>query len=242
MSAAKNAQVDPRVQQLRAVNRLLYAKHAEASLIEFLRLTMPDPNDIEDATKTLYQTTPQARLMCDIMERVEQKNLLRSAVSIGPQMGKSQIISRAAPAWIAGRNPRSHMILGSYNQDFANDFGHDVRAIIESSVYKQIFPGFSLAVGGGAKDHLITAEGGKLAFVGVGGSGSGKPADLFIVDDPYRNSDDANSGVYRERVWKWFNSVVFARCHDKTAIVIVHTRWHEDDLISRLLRRGSSGA
>lgn len=227
-------QVDPRVQQLKAVNRLLYAKTAHADLLAFNKLMMPDTDDIEDATRTRFEVTPQARMLCDVMQRVERQKLLRSATSIGPQMGKSDIISRRAPAWIAGRNPYRHMILGSYNQDFANDFGQDVRTIMESAAYKQVFPDFSLAAGGAAKDYLVTNKGGKLSFVGVGGSGSGKPADLFIVDDPYRNSEDANSTAYREKVWKWFNAVVFARCHDKTAIVIVHTRWHEDDLIGRL--------
>ena len=227
-------QVDPRVKQLKAVNRLLYAKKAHDSLLDFMQLTMPDTEDVEDATKTKYQVTPQARLLCDVMERVERQELLRSANSIGPQFGKSDIISRKAPAWIAGRNPHRHMILGSYNKDFANDFGQDVRTVMESAAFRQVFPKFALAAGGAAKDYLVTEQGGKLSFVGVGGSGSGKPADLFIVDDPYRNDDDASSPAYRERVWKWFNGVVFARCHDKTAIVIVHTRWHEDDLIGRL--------
>lgn len=227
-------QVDPRKQQLKAVNRLLYAKEAHDSLLAFMKLSMPDTEDVEDATKSRFEVTPQARLLTETMERVEKQKLLRSATSIGPQMGKSQILSRGAPAWIAGRNPYRHMILGSYNQDFANDFGHDVRTIMESSVFKQVFPKFELAAGGAAKDHLVTVQGGKLSFVGVGGSGSGKPADLFIVDDPYRNAEDANSAAYRKKVWDWFQSVVFARCHDKTAIVIVHTRWHEDDLIGRL--------
>lgn len=225
---------DPRIHQLKAVNRLLKASQARDSLLEFMKLTMPDTEDVEDATRTRFETTPQARLLCEMVERVEKQSLLRSATSIMPQGGKSQILSRGAPAWIAGRNPYRHMILGSYNQDFANDFGHDVRTIMESSVYKQIFPKFELAAGGAAKDHLVTAQGGKLSFVGVGGSGSGKPADLFVVDDPYRNSEDAESTSYREKVWKWFQSVVFARCHDKTAILVVHTRWSEDDLIGRM--------
>jgi predicted phage terminase large subunit-like protein len=70
--------------------------------------------------------------------------------------------------------------------------------------------------------------------VGVGGSGTGKPADFFFVDDPIRNDEDAMSAAYRDKIWKWFNRVVFTRCHGKTPIVVVHTRWHEDDLIGRL--------
>lgn len=224
--------VDPRVIQLKAVNRLIRAKEAHDSLLAYAQFMTPDTADIEDATKSRYEITPQARLISEIVERAERQKLLRVAISIGPQMGKSQVISRFGPAWISGRNPYRHMILGSYNQDFANDFGTDVKHIMESPAHKQVFPEFQLA--SAATDHIITSRGGKLAFVGVGGSGSGKPADMFVVDDPYRNDEDANSATYREKVWKWFNSVVFARCHDKTAIIIVHTRWHEDDLIGRL--------
>jgi predicted phage terminase large subunit-like protein len=226
--------VDPKEQQLKAVNRLIAAAEARDSLLAYLKLTMPDPEDIEDAKRTRYIVTPQARLLCEVMEKVERGELKRAAVSIGPQMGKSQVISRAAPAWMAGRNPYDDMILGSYNQDFANEFGFEVRNLMTSSAHRQVFPDSELMKGGGSKDLLVTQQGGKLAFVGVGGSGTGKAAARFIVDDPVRNSEDANSQTFRDRVWNWFNGVVFSRTTDKTAIVIVHTRWHQDDLIGRL--------
>lgn len=227
-------QIDPRVQKLRAVNRLIAAKTAASSLLDYLKLTMPDPEDGDDAKKTRFEVTPQARLLCEIMEKVEKGELKRVAISVGPQMGKSQIISRAAPAWIAGKNPYRNMILGSYNQDFANEFGFEVRTLMNSPQHKQVFPRSELMKGGEAKNLLVTAEGGKLAFVGVGGSGTGKPADGFVVDDPYRGSEDAESQSYRDKVWRWFNSTVFSRTVDNTYIVIVHTRWHPDDLIGRL--------
>lgn len=230
----KPAVVDPRIQQLKAVNRLIGAKEAHDSLLAYCQFTSPDTEDVEDAKKSRFQPTPQARLLCQVIEQVERIELKRVCISIGPQMGKSEVLSRKGPAWIAGRNPYRNMILGSYNQDFANEFGQDVRTIMESTPSKQVFPNFQLAAGGAAKDHLITKEGGKIAFVGVGGSGSGKPADLFIVDDPYRNSEDANSKAYRDKVWNWFNGVVRARTKKNTTIVIVHTRWHQDDLIGRL--------
>jgi predicted phage terminase large subunit-like protein len=230
----KPAPIDPRVHQLKAVNRLIAAQEARDRLLPFMLLTMPDPTDVEDAKLSRYEITPQARLLCEIMEKVERGELKRVCVSIGPQLGKSQILSRGAPAWIAGRNPYRNMILGSYNQDFANEFGFEVRNIIETAAYKQVFPDYKLMKGGTAKDLLVSEEGGKLAFVGVGGSGTGKPADLFVVDDPFRNDEDANSATYREKVYKWFTSTVFSRTTDKTAIVIVHTRWHQDDLIGRL--------
>ena len=227
-------QIDQLQQSLKATRRLIAVQEARDRMIPFLRLMMPDPNDQDDVTRSLYEVTPQAKLLSEIIEKVEAGKLKRVAISIGPQMGKSQILSRAAPAWVAGKNPRRHMILGSYNSDFAKDFGFDVRSIMQAAPYRQVFPNFELMLGGEGKDMLVTKDGGKLAFVGVGGSGSGKPADMFVVDDPYRNDQDAQSTIYREMVWKWFNSVALTRAHDKTAIVVVHTRWHQDDLIGRL--------
>jgi hypothetical protein len=225
---------DPRAQQLKVVNRLIAVREARDDLISYLRLTMPDSDDPDDVNKSRFIVTPQAKLLCEVMEKVEHGKLKRVCVSIGPQMGKSQIISRGAPAGSIGRRPTLNQILGSYNQDFANEFGFEVRNLIESNTHAQVFPEAQLMKGGKAKDLLMTTAGGKSAFVGVGGSGTGKPADRFVVDDPYRNAEDANSEVFREQVWRWFNGVVFSRCHDGSAIVIVHTRWHQDDLIGRL--------
>ncbi|TWA89575.1 putative phage terminase large subunit-like protein [Bradyrhizobium stylosanthis] len=221
---------------VKARKRFDAAAGARDTLLEYVKLTMPDPQDPDDVTRSAYQVTPQARLLCQIMEKVEQRHpdYKRVGVSIGPQTGKSEIISRRAPSWMTGRNPRLNMILGSYNQDFANEFGDDVRAIVNSQAHKLVFPEHELRVGGAAKSLLITEKGGKAAFVGVGGSGTGKPADIFLVDDPIRNDDDAQSEVHRQRVWNWFTKVANTRIHNDSAVVVVHTRWHEDDLLGRL--------
>lgn len=221
---------------VKARKRFDAAAGARDNLLEYVKLTMPDPQDPDDVTRSAYQVTPQARLLCQIMEKVEQRHpdYKRVGVSIGPQTGKSEIISRRAPAWMTGRNPRLNAILGSYNQDFANEFGDDVRAIVNSQSHKLVFPEHELRIGGAAKSLLITEKGGKTAFVGVGGSGTGKPADIFLVDDPIRNDDDAQSEVHRQRVWNWFTKVANTRIHNDSAVVVVHTRWHEDDLLGRL--------
>lgn len=220
--------------RLKAAKRLLAAQEARDSLLSYILFTTPDPRDLEDASRSRYMITPQAKLLCEVMEKVERGDLKRVCVSIGPQMGKSEVISRKAPAWMAGRDPYADMILGSYNQKFADEFGFEVRNNIESASHKQVFPKHSLMKGGGAKDLLVSEEGGKLSFVGVGGSGTGKSAKRFIVDDPIRGPDDARSAAFRNGIWDWFNGVCFSRTTDETAIVVVHTRWHEDDLIGRL--------
>lgn len=221
-------------QLLRAAQRALAVRKAKDDLLEFLKLLMPDADDPADATKTRFDVTPVSELLVDIIQRVDSGKLKRAAVSIAPQHGKSQILSRASIAWISGRNPYANIMLGAYNQTFAEEFGQDVRDIMASPFYRQVFPNHALKKGGEAKDLLITEQGGKIAFVGVGGSGTGKPADYFFVDDPIRNDEDAQSAAYREKLWKWFNAVAFSRCHGKSAIVVVMTRWNQDDLIGRL--------
>jgi len=207
---------------------------AKDNMLDYMLTLQPDP-DSNDPLGSLFENTPLARLLCNVIEKVDRGELKRVCVSVGPQFGKSQVLSRGAPSWLSGRRPRRHMILGSYNDTFAQEFGGEVRDIIQSEGHKMVFPEHGLKRGSEAKDNLVTTKGGKLAFVGVGGSGTGKPADIFFVDDPFKNDDDAQSETYRNRVWNWFNSVAFSRCHKDSAIIIVHTRWHEDDLIGRLV-------
>ena len=218
--------------KLQAAKRLLAAKEAQEHLIDFIRFTMPDPEDVEDVSKSLYEITPQARLLCEIIEKVVAGKLKRVAVAIGPQLGKTQVLTRHGPAWILGKRPRINIIAGTYNQDFANGLGADVRAIVESKAYQQVFPHIQLF--DKAKDFLSSTQRGKLSFVGVGASGTGKTADLFIVDDPFKNDEEAQSEIIREAVWKWFTSVAFTRIHKRAGVILVQTRWHEDDLIGRL--------
>jgi len=219
--------------QLRA-GRLDQILRARTNMLDFMQLIRPDPDDPDNPDASAFQITPLARMLCEIIEKVDRGELKRVCVSVGPQLGKSEVLSRGAPSWLSGRKPGRHMMLGSYNDTFASEFGGDVRDILQSDVFREVFPRYALKKGSEAKDYLQTEQRGKLAFVGVGGSGTGKPADIFFVDDPYKNDEDAQSETYREKVWKWFNGVAFSRCHKNSAIIIVHTRWHEDDLIGRL--------
>jgi predicted phage terminase large subunit-like protein len=217
---------------LMAARRLRAITDARDNLMSYMKLTVPDAKDPEDAAKSRYIETAHGRLLCQIMEKIERRELKRVAVSIGPQFGKSEILSRKGPAWISGRDPFANLILGTYNQPMADTFGRQVRDVATSPASQQVFPGYDLNTG--MANYLVTQKGGQMSFVGVGGSGTGKPADFFFVDDPIKSAEEANSETFRESLWDWFNGVVFTRCHDDTAILVVHTRWHEDDLIGRL--------
>ncbi len=223
-------------QQIEAARRMLLAKESAASLLDYTKLGMPDPDNPDDPLASAYVETPQGRLLCQVFEKAArgEPGMKRVAVSIGPQLGKSEITSRRGPAWFSGQFPRKHLMLGAYNQDFATEFGSDVREIMRSPQHRQVFPAHELSRTESSKSYMKTTQGGKLAFVGVGGSGTGKPADMFVVDDPIKSDQDAQSETHRNMVWNWFNKVVFTRCHAGSSVVVVHTRWHEDDLIGRL--------
>jgi len=219
----------------KATRRLLAIEEAKSSLLQFLRLMNPDPDDMEDAGRSLYQETPQARLLCEVMEKIAAGDLSRAAVSMPPQFGKSSVISHAFPAWIAGRFPWIKLILGTYSQEFAEEWGGKVRALMTSDPYRQIFPGLSFRKGGSSRGLLVIDDhGGELAFVGRDGKTTGKAGDMLIIDDALKNKAEADSPTILRQIWEWFTAVTFSRCHSSSAIVVVHTRWNQNDLIGRL--------
>jgi predicted phage terminase large subunit-like protein len=222
-------------QQRMAAARLLKAKAAKRSLIDFTEFTMPSQHDPEDADKSRYSPQYFHRALAAALEEVDAGRILRLIITFPPRHGKSELTSRRFPAWLVGRDPYRHVMFGTYNQPFAEDFGRDVRGIITSNEYRTVFPGTTLRKGSAAADRLVTEEGGMLAFVGRGGSSTGRGADFLIIDDPLKDRAEANSAVTREELWDWFNDTMSTRLMSDTgAIIIIQTRWHEDDLVGRL--------
>src|SRR5690606_19755847 len=121
------------LEQKRKLLKLQHARvQARDSLLRYCQLQMPDPEDLENPDLSRYVITPQAQILARILELVEQGKKKRVAVSIGTQLGKSQIISRAFPAWCTGRDPYRNLMLGTYNQTFAEEFGSEVRTNIQN--------------------------------------------------------------------------------------------------------------
>lgn len=220
--------------QVLVAARALKNKQAQNSLHAFIELMMPDPEDSLNPDKTRYQSCPHHRLMIEMFEQAERGENMRSGLSIPPQHGKSTVTTHYGPAWALGRNPHKHIIVAGYGSDFITKFGSKVRTIFESKQFKQIFSDFKLKRGSKAKNFMETEQGGSILFVGRGEGTTGHPCDFFIIDDPLKDKKEADSAVTREDVWEWFNSVAFTRCHVMTPIFIVHTRWHEDDLLGRI--------
>lgn len=221
--------------QLSAAKRILKARQAHDGLIAFTEFTMPGVKDPDDIDASRYDAQYFHRALAAALEEVEAGRLLRLIVTFPPRHGKSELTSRRFPAWLVGRDPYRHVMFATYNQPFSEDYGRAVRGIMQSSQYKTVFPGTTLAKGSAAADRLVTEQGGMLAFVGRGGSSTGRGADFLIIDDPLKDRAEANSMTTREELWAWYNDTMSTRLMSDTgAIVIIQTRWHEDDLVGRL--------
>lgn len=158
-------------------------------------------------------------------------------VFMPPRHGKSEKASKRFPAWYLGRNPKRQIIAASYNSDLANDFGREVKGIISSPEFGDVFRNVQLRQDSRASDRMNTEQGGAYFAVGVGTATTGRGAHLGLIDDPFKDREDADSENQRNKVWNWYRSTFYTRLMPGGAIVLIQTRWHEDDLAGRLLEQ-----
>jgi len=161
-------------------------------------------------------------------------------VTMPPRHGKSELVTKRFPAWWLGNNPKGQIITASYNSDLARDFGRSVRNIVNGPRYANIFD-TRLASDSKAADRWNTNKDGAYVAAGVGTAVTGRGADLLIIDDPLKDRAEADSELQRENVWNWFTSTAYTRLMPGGAVIVVQTRWHEDDLSGRLLEQMGAG-
>jgi predicted phage terminase large subunit-like protein len=174
-------------------------------------------------------------LIAERLEAVERGEIDRLMIFMPPRHGKSELASKRFPAWCLGRNPRRQIIAASYNSDLANDFGRNVRNIVAEPEFRQVFPDVSLATDSAAANRMNTNHGGAYVAAGVGTAVTGRGANIALIDDPFKDREEADSERRRELVWDWYRSTLYTRLMPGGAIVLIQTRWHEDDLAGRLL-------
>lgn len=150
-----------------------------------------------------------------------------------PRHSKSLNVSQLFPAYVVGKDKDADIIVSSYSGDLATDHGRETRNLIGSQAYKNIFD-TTLAPDSTAKGKWNTNGRGAYNAVGVGGSTTGRGAKYFIIDDPFKDRKEADSELIRDERWKWFRSVARTRLTPDGRMIIMHTRWHDDDLIGRL--------
>lgn len=206
---------------------------AQRHLTNFIAVTYPG-----------YELTKMHKIYSYILNKFADGEIPRLIVSMPPQHGKTESSSRRLPAYILGRNPDKKIAIASYSQTFARKIGRDVRRIMADEKYRYIFPDSRLAeprdkgYTNSADEAEVVDAHGSLILAGRGAGLTGMPLDCLIIDDLYKNSEEANSPIVRESVIDWYKTVAETRLHNDSQQLIVFTRWHQDDIVGWLEKKG----
>lgn len=181
---------------------------------------------------------PAPRHMQLISARIDQaiaRGNARLAMFLPPGSAKSTYCSHHLPALHCSRLDDQRIIHVTHTQDFAEDWGRKVRNTIEREDHQRLFPNVKIAADSRAAGKWATTNGGEYYATGVGGTVTGKRADLIIIDDPLRGIEDAESKNVRDKLWDFYGSDLYTRPKPGCSIILIQTRWHMDDLAGRLL-------
>lgn len=155
-------------------------------------------------------------------------------LSTPPQHGKSMTVTETFPSWYQCKYPDRRTIVACYNDDFAGKFGRRNKSKIDE--YGRFIFGVELSKSSD-RDIEFANHSGSIITRGIMSGITGNSGDLIIIDDPVKNRMEADSVTYRERLWEEWQNSIKTRTQAGTKIIIIQTRWHEDDLAGRVIRR-----
>ena len=173
------------------------------------------------------------KIMAEKFNKVARGELKRIIINMAPRHTKSEFSSYLLPAWMIGRNPKLKIIQATHTTELAVRFGRKAKHLIDSEEYQKIYP-TKLREDSKAAGRWETNEGGEYFAAGVGGSITGRGADLLIIDDPHSEQDALNPNAL-DRTWEWYTSGPRQRLQPGGIIVVVMTRWNMKDLTGRLI-------
>ncbi|MGA2297996.1 MAG: phage terminase large subunit [FCB group bacterium] len=186
-------------------------------------------------TKGKYKTPRHIGEIDKILVNASKRKQKRVIVNMPPRHGKSELISKYFPFWYLGTFPEQRIILTSYEARFAASWGRKVRSLLKEYGEKVFDIKLDPKSSSAERFDLLEHTGG-MSTAGAGGPITGMGADLLLIDDPVKNDKEANSELMRDNVWEWFISTAYTRLEPDGIIIIIMTRWHEDDLCGRLIQ------
>ena len=217
------------IEQLEMKKAIRY-RLAQNKLLNFIQYTNPE-----------YEVNWHHEYICNKIDAwFDGTGPAKLIINVPPQHGKSEISSRALPAYLMGRNPKSKIGIASYSSDLSMSFNRNVQEFMRKPEYQELFPQSVLPMqkemGAKITQHeFVMPQGGYCLSTSVKGSLTGRSLDFGIVDDCYKSREEANSPVVSESTWEWFNSVFMSRFKDSGRILLLFTRWSQDDIAGRLL-------
>lgn len=206
---------------------------AQRNLLYFAKWMLP-----------LFAATKFHETYYKIVDRFAHGKIRHLIIQAPPQHGKSLCSSRLLPAFMLGLNPDLKICIASYAATIARDFNRDVQRLIDNAEYAAVFPETKLNSSNvvTTTNYLRNSECfeiidhiGSMRVVGRGGSLTSKTVDVMIYDDLYKDAAEANSPVVRDGAWSWYTKVAKTRLHNEAQELIVFTRWHQHDIIGKIL-------
>jgi len=226
------------VSRAAAAQHLLKLKDAEKSFLGFVKVAEPT-FDLADFQIDLINKLDA--LEKGILEDDQGRPARNILVTMPPRHAKSTFSTVLFPAYYMARNPSRYILSCSYNAMLASDFGRQVRDRASGVEVQQAFPDFRMSSDSRAADVWRTEMGGAYFGVGIGGTTTGRPANLLIVDDPTKSREDAESATQRNKIWDFYTAALSTRLQPDAkgqlpSQIVILTRWHPDDLAGRLMR------
>ena len=232
-----------------AAKHLLKLRKAEESFLGYVKMQYPnwDLPDFHlkmiDALDRLEKNTLTSHFGLDEAQRrrTEKVNVRNLLITMPPRHGKSTYGSVIFPSYFMAKKPTRFMMSTSYNSQLATDFGRQVRDLSNEPITSQIFPDFEMSADSRAVDQWRTTQGGAAYFIGVGGTTSGRAANLLLLDDPLKSREEAESATQRNKIWNYYVSALSTRLQPDVdnvppAQIVILTRWHPDDPAGRLMQ------
>lgn len=189
-------------------------------------------------TEGREKQAPHLDLIDDAFRRIAAGEKLQVMLTMPPRHGKSQRASRWGPLWYLRRHPDKRVMLASYGAELADGHGRWVRDQLRTygdAMGVRLDPNSRAANRFDLEQERGSSVRGGMVTAGVGGGLTGLGFSLGIIDDPFKGSEDANSPAQRERVWDWYQSVFYTRRAPGASLILINTRWHENDLSGRIL-------
>ena len=212
----------------------------QENLLSFTRHTLPS-----------FAPAPFHLAYYEVLTRFAMGEIKKLMITMPPQHGKSEGATRRLPAFVLGQDPDKRIAIVSYNAIKARKFNRELQRIMDDDRYYELFPQTLLAgqasyqeQGRHSRNYArnsdeceIVGYQGSFKTIGVGGSLTGEPVDMLIMDDLYKDASSAWSPVIRQNVADWYDMVASTRLHNDSQQLLVFTRWHMEDLAGRLLEQ-----
>jgi predicted phage terminase large subunit-like protein len=213
-----------------AAIELLTRRKARRSYLDYLGIA-----------STEGQPAAHHRLMIERLQAVADGHCKRLMLFLPPGSAKSYYGNVMFSAWWLGRNPRGQLLTASYGQEVADKWGRRVKSVIRTPEHLRVFGGHEISRSSDAAGRWATTTGGEYYAVGAGGAITSYRADIAIIDDPIKGREEADSATIKDKLREWYKSDFWTRLKPNAPVVLIMTRWADDDLAGWLLDEAKAG-